>query len=191
MKQKLKNIFTLFFVFMKIGAFAFGGGYAMIPFIEREIVDQRKYIDKKDVMEILAVAGTMPGSVAVNMATFVGYRTAGFAGALTATLGNVLPAFTLIFLISFLLRQFREIEVVRFALDGVLVAVVALILKALLTLFKQSPKGAIPYLIMGSAFLCVAFLGVNAICIIIASAAIGLAASLLAARGKVREDKKK
>ncbi len=155
----------------------------MISFIEREIVDKRKYIEKKDIIDILAVAGTMPGSVAVNMATFVGHRTAGFPGALAATLGNVFPAFMIIYTLAFLFRQFRDLEVIRFAFSGVRVAVIAPIIKALISLYRQSPKGIVPYIIMGAAFACVALLGVSVIYTIIASALVGLAASLIAARG--------
>lgn len=184
MKYKLKDILTLFFVFMKIGAFTFGGGYAMIPLIEREIVDKRKYIEKKEVIEIIAVAGSMPGSVAINIGTFIGYKIAGFTGALASILGGIIPSFVIIYIISFFLRQFENLEVIRFAFDGIRVAVVALILKALTSLYRQSPKGVLPYIIMGAAFIFVTFLRVSAIYTIIASACIGLAATLFASRGK-------
>lgn len=182
MKEKLdrlKHIFTLFLVFLKVGTFTFGGGYAMIPLIEREIVDKRKYIEKKEVIEILAVAGTMPGSVAINIATFVGYKIEGFLGALVSIFGSVLPSFTIIYIISFFLRQFESLEVIKFAFNGIRIGVVALILKALISLYRQSPKGVLPYIIMGAAFIFVAFFGVNAIYVIIVSALVGLAAALL------------
>ncbi len=184
MKSRLKDIFILFFTFLKIGAFTFGGGYAMIPLIEREIIDNRKYIEKKEVLDIIAVSASMPGAIAINIATFIGYRVAGYAGSIASILGCVLPSFCIIYAISSLLRQFGELEVVRFAFAGVRVAVVVLISKALLSLWKKSPRGILPYIIMGAAFVCVAVFGVSAIYVIIAGAGVGLAASLIAARGK-------
>ncbi|MGI6167805.1 MAG: chromate transporter [Eubacteriales bacterium] len=184
MKSRLKDIFVLFVTFFKIGAFTFGGGYAMIPLIEREIIENRKYIDKKDVLDIIAVSASMPGAIAINIATFIGYRVAGYAGSVASILGCVLPSFCIIYAISSLLRQFGDIEVVKFAFAGVRVAVVVLISKALLSLWKKSPKGILPYIIMGAAFVCVALFRVSAIYVIIAGAGVGLAASLIAMRGK-------
>jgi chromate transporter len=97
MKSRLKDIFILFFTFLKIGAFTFGGGYAMIPLIEREIIDNRKYIEKKEVLDIIAVSASMPGAIAINIATFIGYRVAGYAGSIASILGCVLPSFCIIY----------------------------------------------------------------------------------------------
>ncbi len=188
-KNKLKNILILFFSFLKIGTFTFGGGYAMIPLIDREIVEKRKYIDGKDLIEMVAVSESTPGPVAINIATFVGYKIDGFLGALATTLGVVLPSFLIIILISYFLRQFESIEIVKYAFNGIRIAVAALIFKALLSLWKQSPKGILPYIIISAAFLSVAFFGVNAIVVIIASACLGLAGSLLAAGGKTGKTK--
>ena len=106
MESKTKKIFQLFLVFLKIGAFTFGGGYAMIPIIQKEIVENKKWITDDDILEIIAIAESTPGPIAINSATFVGYRVAGFFGAMLATLGVVLPSFVIILLISFVLRDF-------------------------------------------------------------------------------------
>ena len=100
MDSKLKRLWRLLFTFFKIGAFTFGGGYAMIPLIQFEAVEKQKWITDDDILEIVAIAESTPGPVAINAATFVGYRTCGFFGAACATLGVVLPSFCVILLIS-------------------------------------------------------------------------------------------
>ena len=107
MKSKLKIIFDLFITFLKIGAFTFGGGHAMIPLIQKETVEKKGWISDEDIFDVVAIAESTPGPIAVNSATFVGYKTAGFFGALAATIGVVLPSFVFIFIISGVLREFR------------------------------------------------------------------------------------
>ena len=106
MKEKLKKVFQLFITFIKIGAFTFGGGYAMVPLIQRETVEKKKWINDDDILEIVAIAESTPGPIAVNSATFVGYKTAGVLGAAAATIGVVLPSFTIIYFISFVIDKF-------------------------------------------------------------------------------------
>ena len=96
MKEKIKRILQLFLVFFKIGAFTFGGGYAMIPLIQKEVVENKKWITDDDILEIIAIAESTPGPIAINSATFVGYRTCGFWGAFFSTLGVILPSFGII-----------------------------------------------------------------------------------------------
>ena len=96
MHQKKQRVWELLLVFLKIGAFTFGGGYAMIPLIQREMVDNKKWISEKDILDIVAISESTPGPIAVNAATFVGYHVAGVAGATAATVGVVLPAFCII-----------------------------------------------------------------------------------------------
>ena len=108
MKEKLKKVFQLFITFIKIGAFTFGGGYAMVPLIQRETVEKKKWINDDDILEIVAIAESTPGPIAVNSATFVGYKTAGVLGAAAATIGVVLPSFTIIYFISFVIDKFEE-----------------------------------------------------------------------------------
>ena len=100
----------LFFTFLKIGAFTFGGGYAMIPLVQRETVENHRWITDDELLDIIAIAESTPGPIAVNSATFVGYRVGGTAGALLASLGVILPSFTVILLISLLLRRFGELR---------------------------------------------------------------------------------
>ena len=107
----------LFFTFLKIGAFTFGGGYAMIPLIKREVVESNKWISEEEMLDVIAVAESTPGPLAINSATFVGSHMAGALGALAATLGVVLPSFLIILAISFALKQVEHLPVVQYALS--------------------------------------------------------------------------
>ena len=173
-KNKLKKALQLFWIFFKIGAFTFGGGYAMIPIIQKETVENHKFIKESDILDIVAIAESTPGPIAINSATFVGYQTAGVLGSLCATLGVVLPSFVIILLISFFLRQFMEYNVVRYAFAGIRAGVMALVIKALVSMYKQCPKSAVAYGIMAAAFLVAVFTNVSAILIIAFSALVGL-----------------
>ena len=125
--NKFSKALQLFLTFLKIGAFTFGGGYAMIPIIQKEIVEKRKWITDDDILEIIAIAESTPGPIAINSATFVGYRVAGFFGAFFSTLGVVLPSFVIILLISFVLREFQHIKAVQYAFNGIRAGVLALL----------------------------------------------------------------
>ena len=164
----------LFLTFLKIGAFTFGGGYAMIPLITRETVEHHNWIEEKDILDIVAIAESTPGPIAVNAATFVGYRVGGVVGAFCATFGVVLPSFVIIYLISFILRQFQEMKVIQYAFEGIRAGVLALLIKALVSMYKQVPKNMFSYIIMGTSFIAAAFLDINALLIIIACAIAGI-----------------
>ena len=172
--DRLKKALQLFWIFFKIGAFTFGGGYAMIPIIQKETVENHKFIKESDILDIVAIAESTPGPIAINSATFVGYQTAGVLGSVCATLGVVLPSFVIILLISFFLRQFMEYNLVRYAFAGIRAGVTALVIKAFVSMFKQCPKGAVSYLIMALAFLVAVFTNVSAILIIVSAALVGL-----------------
>lgn len=181
-RRDRKTIILLFSSFIKIGAFTFGGGYAMIPLIQKEVVEKRKWITDKEILEIIAIAESTPGPIAVNAATFIGYKTAGFFGALGATVGVVLPSFLIIAAVSFVLRQFENLKIVKFAFEGIRLGVLALIVKALVSMYKQCPRNKISYIIAAFSFLCVAFFGINVLIVIIACAVIGLVYSIMAER---------
>lgn len=173
---------SLFWTFFKIGAFTFGGGYAMIPLIQREVVENHKWLDDEDIMSVIAISESTPGPIAINMATFVGYRTAGVLGSTMATLGVVLPSFVIILLVSGILREFYDLPVVRYAFYGIRAGVLALIFKALWTLYKKCPHNILSYILIAAAFVAVAFFKVSALVVIIGCAACGLISSLLLAR---------
>ena len=178
-REKLRLCGKLFWKFLKIGAFTFGGGYAMIPLIRREISLHEHWLDEGEILDILAVSESTPGPIAVNTATFVGYRVAGKLGAAVSTFGVVLPSFVIIYLLSFVLRQFQELEAVRYAFWGIRVAVVALVLSALVSMAKECPWNIVSYLLAAGAFVLVGLLGANSIVVLIACALVGLAASKL------------
>ncbi len=179
LKERLKIAWRLFVIFFKIGAFTFGGGYAMIPLIQHETVETHHMIDESDILDIVAIAESTPGPIAINSATFIGYQAAGVIGSLAATFGVVLPSFVIILLISLFLRQFLEYDVVRYAFAGIRAGVLALIIKAFVSMYKQCPKGVLSYLIAGAAFLLSTFTNMNVILIIIGAGLVGLVTFLL------------
>ena len=180
MKEKnLKMLFSLFWTCLKIGAFTFGGGYAMIPIIQEEVVNKRKWLNNKDILDIIAVSESTPGPIAINSATFIGYQKAGVWGSFFCTLGASLPSFCIILIISFFFRSFQEIEAVRYAFNGIRAGVVALIIKALISMYKQCPKGTLSYIIMAVAFILSVFFDINVLLIIICSALVGIACALI------------
>ena len=172
----------LLWSFFQIGLFSIGGGYAAMPLIQHQVVDLHPWLTMTQFADIMAIAEMTPGPIAINSATFVGYQVCGTFGAFCATLGVVLPSFLVIYVISFVLRQFSQLLVVQYAFNGIRAGVLALLLKALLSMYRQSPKGAVAYAIMAGAFVLTAFCGVDAVLVILASAAIGLAASHMAKR---------
>ena len=177
-----KRFVPLFLTFLKIGAFTFGGGYAMIPIIQREIVTNKGWISDDDIYDIIAIAESTPGPIAINSATFVGYRVAGFFGAALATLGVVLPAFTIIFVLSFFLRQFEELKAVKYAFMGIRAGVLSLLVKALISMGKKCPKNIFSYVLVGLSFLAVAVFDVNVLLVILSCAVLGVAQAVIAKR---------
>ena len=182
MQSKWKTLWSLFCTFFKIGGFTFGGGYAMIPLIQKEAVENKQWVTDDDILEIIAIAESTPGPIAINSATFVGYRTCGVLGAACATLGVVLPSFVIILLISFVLEQFQEIKAVQYAFNGIRAGVLALLFKALWGMYKKSPKGWAAYVIMGAAFVLTAFVKINVLVVIVFCAVFGLVTALMAER---------
>ena len=180
--KRIQKTLSLFLTFMKIGLFTFGGGYAMIPLIQRETVENKKWIGDDDILEIVAIAESTPGPIAINAATFIGCRVGGFSGALAATVGVVLPSFAIITAISFVLAAFQDVLWIRYAFNGIRAGVLALIVKALWSMYRQSPKGIFAYLIMLGAFAAAAFLPVNVVFVILFCAAAGIVQALIIGR---------
>ena len=178
MKGSLKDLWQVFASFFKIGAFTFGGGYAMIPLIQNEAVEKRKWITDDDILEIIAIAESTPGPIAINSATFVGYRACGLLGSVCATLGVVLPSFVIILLLSFVLQQFHEVQAVQWAFNGIRAGVLSLLFKALWTMYKKIPKGCEAYVVMAASFVLTAIFDINVIFVIIGCAVFGLVTSL-------------
>ena len=182
MKNKMKLLFKLFLTFFKIGAFTFGGGYAMIPLIQKETVETNKWISDDDILEIIAIAESTPGPIAINSATFVGYKVCGFWGSFFATLGVVLPSFIIILMISYVLREFQDIKAVKYAFNGIRAGVLALLIKAIISMYKKVQKNLVSYIVMAFSFIIVAFFDINVLFVIIGCALIGLISSRYAKR---------
>ena len=180
--MKLKVLWQVFFSFFRIGAFTFGGGYAMIPLIQNEAVEKRHWVTDDDILEIIAIAESTPGPIAINSATFVGYKAAGVLGSVCATLGVVLPSFVLILLLSYVLQQFQEIQAVQYAFNGIRAGVLALLVNALWKMYKKSPKGWPAYVVMGASFVLTAIFNINVIFVLIGCAIFGLVTSLIMKR---------
>ncbi len=174
MRKEKSRVWELFLVFLKIGAFTFGGGYAMIPLIQREMVNNKKWINEKDILDIVAISESTPGPIAVNAATFVGYHVAGVAGAAAATFGVVLPAFCIIACLATILPKLERLRTVQYAFWGIRVGVLALLLRALLTMYHSCKKTVFAVCIMLAAFACAAMLQMNTIVVLIGCAVAGI-----------------
>ena len=152
-------LLDLFLTFAKIGLFTFGGGYAMIAMIENNCVEQKKWITHDEMMNITVIAESTPGPIAINCATFTGYKKAGFIGALMATLGMIIPSFMIIYLISMFLDNFLELTFIANAFKGIKIAVGLLILDAAITMIKKMHKKKLPRTIMVCS--CIVMLCIN------------------------------
>jgi chromate transporter len=148
----LKESLDLFWAFIVIGATAFGGGYSMLPVLERELINKRGWVNMDEVIDYFTIAQITPGIIAVNVATFVGYKRRGIAGGIAATLGLILPGICLMILISISLRRFAEYALVRRAFTGIRVAVGALILNTVIKLVKGFFKDYKTVIIFIAAF---------------------------------------
>lgn len=172
-------LWELFLTFARIGAFTFGGGYAMISLIEDECVEKKKWITSEQLSTVTAIAESTPGPIAINCATYTGYMRAGVAGAICATLGVVLPSFLIIYLISLFFDNFLEIGVVAKAFKGIKIAVGVLIMRAGLNLWKKVKKEKQSYVMMYLAFLIMVFgsifsVKISTIVLILASGILGI-----------------
>lgn len=177
--KKLLNCLKLMLVMMKTGFFTFGGGYAMISMLHSEFVEKRAYLNHDEFMDVVAIAESTPGPIAINMATYIGYKRCGFFGALFSTFGMCAPSFTVIFLISLFFDRFLEITWVSNAFHGIQIAVIYIILSAGVKMLKQLKKSPLNIVILCvSATLMVLFsvfsVSFSAIFYILISGGIGL-----------------
>ncbi len=188
-KKDLNFLLRLFLVFLKIGAFTFGGGFAMFPIIQREIVEKRRWITEEEFIDYITVAQTLPGMIAGNVSIFVGNKIAGFAGSLAALAGVVLPSLIIIILVASLLIQYKDNVWVGYAFEGATAGVFILILMAVDTLRKKSLKNVAGWAVAVVSFILVAFFKVNAILVIISCVLVGVAVHLFNAKKINKTDK--
>ncbi len=171
----MKDCFQLFASFFRIGLFLFGGGYSMLPLLQREIVDKNGWATQAEVLDFFAISQCMPGIIAVNTAMFIGYKKKGFGGALFAMLGTVLPSLVIITVIAALFESFAHIEAVRHALAGIRVAAGALITTAVIRLVKSGVRRPVQILLCVAAFAAVAVFGASPVFVVLGAAMFGVA----------------
>ena len=171
--MKAKIIKELFFTFLKIGLFTFGGGYAMIPLIEEEVCEKKKWISKDELTDIVIISESTPGSLSINIATFVGMKMCSYLGSLFSTLGLVIPSFVIISLITKFLFSFSN-KYISYALLGIKGAVIALIINALISMFKECNRNMFSYILMLLGIFVIVFLKINAFFVIVIGAIAGL-----------------
>lgn len=185
--QEVKSLGTLFFTFFKIGLFTFGGGYAMIALLEEEFIQRRKWLDKGEFLDMTAIAESTPGPVAINSATYLGYKLAKVPGAATATVAVCLPSFLIIYAISLFFEQFTQLTVIANAFKGIQVCVIYLIFSAGVRMLKALDKspfatGVLAAVMLVMVGLSLAGVSVSSILLILLSGAAGVAAWLIGRR---------
>ena len=190
--RKVKGYLSLFLTMLKIGLFTFGGGYAMIALLENEFVEKKKWLNKDEFLDIAAIAESTPGPIAINAATYIGYKNSGMIGSMIATLGICIPSFVIIYAISLFFDTFLSFTLVAYAFKGIQICVVYLILTAGLKMLKQMKKTAFNMIIISITLICMIVFSLFAvkfstIFYILISGACGVAVYLL---GKIRKEEK-
>ena len=188
----MRKYLNLFLTMLKIGLFTFGGGYAMIALLENEFVSKKEWIEKDEFLDMVAIAESTPGPIAINAATYIGYKMLGFLGSFTATVAVCFPSFVIIYAISLFFDAFLSITLVSYAFRGIQVCVIWLILSAGLKMLKQMKKTAFNIIIISIILICMvvfSFFAVkfSTIFYILISGICGVVVYLL---GKIRKEKK-
>lgn len=182
MKEKIKQLFGLFGAFAVVGVTTFGGGYAMLPALQREVVEKRRWATEEEVMDWYAIGQCTPGVIAVNTATFVGQKQAGIPGGIFATLGVVFPSLVIIMIIAAFIQNFAHLPAVQNAFAGIRVCVCVLILNAVVKLWKKSVVDWKTFLIFLLVFAGSVFLNVSPVLYVLAAALAGIVIKELEAR---------
>ncbi len=175
----MKKLLEMFITFAKVGVMTFGGGYAMLPILEREVVSSKKWATSEELLNYFAVGQCTPGIIAVNTATFIGYKNKGIPGAIAATAGVIFPSLIIIMLIASFLQNFAEIEFVQHAFAGVRAVVAALIIQAVVKFFKSGVKDITGFVIFILAFVLAGILGISSVYVVIGALIVGLIAGRL------------
>ena len=169
----MKTLINLYLSFLKLGTVSFGGGYAMLPLLQREIVDRREYATEEEIMDYYAIGQMTPGVIAVNVATFIGYKQKGILGSIIATLGMITSPIIIITLIALLISNFADIYYVKCALSGIRIAVLALIVKTIVTMAKKNIKNMFGIILAVLSFVVMLF-DVSAVVVVVAAALSGI-----------------
>ena len=180
----MTGLFELFGSFLKIGAFTFGGGYAMIPLIEREVIDRRRWIERQEFLDLLTIAQSAPGPISLNTSVFVGYKLRGYAGAIASILGVVLPSYTIILAVALFFAGIRENPTVDAAFKGMRPAVVALIIGPVISLTRGMHRAL--YLVIAASALAIWHLGWSPVYILFAAALAGIGWELVTLKRRTK-----
>jgi len=165
----MKTLWQLFRSFFCVGLFTFGGGYAMLPMLQKEIVEKHSWATESELLDCYAIAQCTPGVIAVNTATYVGYKIKNFWGSVLATVAVVLPSLIIIGIIATLLKNFSEYAVVGYAFAGIRVAVAVLVGKALIGLYKKGVKGALANAVFAISLLCTVLTDISPVILVLAA----------------------
>ena len=180
----MRIYWELFSSFARIGAMTFGGGYAMLPLLEREVVEKHSWATEEELMDYYAVSQCTPGVIAVNVATFIGFKIAGNLGGIVATLGVVTPSLLIIMLIASILTNFADVPAVKSAFAGIRVCVCVLIFNAVMKLWKKAVVDKATLVMFLAVFLLSVFLDVSPVVFVVLCAAAGIALTRMGVRGK-------
>lgn len=172
----MKELLELYTIFFKIGGFTFGGGYAMLPILQEELVKKRKWATDEELLDYYAIGQVTPGIIAVNTATFIGEKQKGLIGAIIATLGLVTPSLIFISIISRFMKEFQQNQIFQHAFSGIQVVVVALILSVAIDMSKQTIKDGIGLILAIFSFVAIAIFKLSPIIVVIVSSVVGLIA---------------
>lgn len=170
----MKELMNLFWTFCRIGGLTFGGGYAMLPMLQKEVVETHKWATEQELLDYYAVGQATPGIIAVNTATFIGYKEKGILGAIFATSGVVFPALIIIMSIAGFIDSFSDSNIVQHAFSGIRVAVGVLILNALVKMVKGSVKDILGIILFVATFIISIVFNISVVYIVVASALIGI-----------------
>lgn len=184
MKKSDCSLLDLFIAFAKVGVMTFGGGYAMIPILERELIEKRSWATNEELMDYYAVGQCTPGVIAVNTATFIGNKLAGIVGGIVATLGVIFPSVVIITVIAGVLTNFADIPAVKSAFSGIRVCVCVLIFNSVLKLYKSAVIDKAALVIFCVVLVCSFFLKLSPVILVVASASAGILMTNLGVRGK-------
>ncbi|MBR1442128.1 MAG: chromate transporter [Firmicutes bacterium] len=173
----------MFLTFAKIGAVTFGGGYAMLPILEREIVEKHKWATSQELLDYFAIGQCTPGVIAVNTATFIGYRNKGIIGGITTTLAVVTPSVVIITIIALFIQNFLEYEAVQYALTGIRICVCVMIFNAVAKMMKSAVVDKITLVIFITVLICALFLDVSTVLFVVLAAFVGIAVKSITEKG--------
>lgn len=179
----MKILLDLFCAFFRIGLFTIGGGYAMLPMLRREAVEKHEWISEEELLDCYALGQCVPGVIATNAGTFVGYKTSGTPGAAAACIGVVTPSFIIILIIARVLKSAMTLPAVVHAFAGIRAAVAALVLSALISLFKNGVKNKLQLAVFAVAFILTSALGVSPVLVVLTAAAFGIIIELSGVKG--------